>query len=105
MVALFSPNATYREDPFESATGGRAAIRANWVDIARHQHDIHFRYEVLSANDQRGIAHWSASFVRRPSGEAVQLDGILVATFNAAGECTAFREWWHRRAHEPPESL
>lgn len=104
MVALFSPNAAYREDPFDSATSGRAAIRADWVDIARHQQDIHFRYEVLSTNEQRGIAHWIASFVRRPSGEAVQLDGILMATFNPAGECTEFREWWHRRTREPPKS-
>ncbi len=99
MTALFASGATYREDPFGAATNGRDAIRADWVDIAKHQKDIHFSYEVLSANQQRGVAHWAASFVRRPSKEVVQLDGILMATFNAAGQCTEFREWWHRRTH------
>lgn len=104
MTALFASGATYREDPFGAATRGRDAIRADWVDIAKHQQDIHFNYEILSANQQRGIAHWTASFVRRPSKEVVQLDGILMATFNTAGQCTEFREWWHRRTHDVTKS-
>ncbi len=100
MVMLFAPDATYREDPFGPATVGRAAMRADWTDIAEHQRDIHFNFEVLSETGQRGIAHWTASFVRRPSKDAVQLDGILMATFNSAGQCTEFREWWHRRSRK-----
>jgi hypothetical protein len=104
MVKLFAQDATYREDPFAPATAGRAAIRADWVDIAQHQEDVHFNFEVLSETSRRGIAHWTASFVRRPSKEVVQLDGILIANFNAAGECSEFHEWWLRRSRKEKHS-
>lgn len=104
MVALFAADATYREDPFGSATHGRKAIRTAWVDIAIHQKDIHFAYQILSVNRNRGIAHWTASFVRRPSGEIVRLDGVLMATFNGTGVCTEFREWWGRRTRDGAKS-
>jgi len=104
MVALFTAEAAYREDPFASATHGRNAIRAAWVDIAKHQEDIRFAYQILSVDRNHGIAHWTASFVRRPSREIVQLDGILMATFDNAGVCTEFREWWDRRTHDGARS-
>lgn len=44
-----------------------------------------------------GHAHWHATFTRVPAGTFVELDGVLMARFDAHMRCTEFREWWHRK--------
>lgn len=95
-AALFAPDATYHETPFNAPMVGREAIHAYWFDGASTtQSDIAFTYEILAVESDRGIAHWTARFVRVPSGNRVRLDGVLAARFDG-DLCIEFREWWHR---------
>jgi len=95
---LFSDNARYFEVPFDEPMIGRNAIEKYWKEgAADAQTDVRFRFEIVSVVDSTGLALWQASFVRVPSGIAVDLDGFLLAEFDAAGTCSLFREWWHRQ--------
>lgn len=94
---LFAPGARYHESPFAEPLEGRDAIRGYWAQGARHsRRDVEFRAEKLAADSKGGIAHWAAEFTSEPGEHRVRLDGILMATVNADGRCTEFREWWHR---------
>ena len=55
------------------------------------------KFQIISLENDRGYAHWQATCRRIPTRAQVALDGILHAKFNRAGDCTEFREWWHRQ--------
>ena len=98
---LFAKDATYQVTPFREPMRGREAILGYVSEATRTQDQICFEHEVLSVDEDRGIAHWRVSFVLIPSQRRVELDGIFVVYFGASGHCRVFREWWHERESEP----
>ncbi len=92
---LFTPNALYREMPFEAPKAGQAGIREYWSSVTADQRDINFKSQVVAVNGQTGVAHWSAIFTTPSTGARVELDGMFLLTFDANGRCTELREWWH----------
>ena len=100
-IELFSDGAEYYETPFDEPMVGKDAIHKYWSEGAgESQTDIRFAYEVIAVLENGGLAQWHASFVRVPSGNHVEIDGILIAEFDDGGKCLVFREWWHRRESE-----
>lgn len=97
VLELFADDAVYHETPFSPPLCGRDAIREYWRHVQRSQNQIRFSYESLTIDGNRAVAHWSASFVRIPSGIKVKLDGIFLLTFNAEGRCQTLREWWQKQ--------
>jgi ketosteroid isomerase-like protein len=96
-ASLFSPeNAEYYWTPFDPPQRGRSEIAAVWESAVSQQRDIHMTFEVLAVEDNRGIARWHTNFTVVSSGEPVQLDGVLIAEFDAPAHCRVFREWWHQ---------
>jgi hypothetical protein len=95
---LFTVEATYREMPFDAPKAGRAAIEEYWRGVTADQRDVVFKSEVVSADGKTGVAHWSAKFRVASTGATIELDGVFVLEFDAAGACTSLREWWHVRA-------
>ena len=83
--------------PFGEPLRGEGAIRAYWADAARSRRDIKVSYELLSAHVGVGIVRWRAVFVRVPSGQKVELEGIAQFKLNPNGKCTQFLEWWNRK--------
>ena len=98
---LYSEDVLYYETPFEEPMRGRAAVRDYSAQAAATQKDVRFSADVLSVDQDTGMARWRASFTRVPSGVRVELDGIAAVTFDDAGRCREFREWWHRRESGP----
>jgi uncharacterized protein (TIGR02246 family) len=98
---LFTADAAYHETPFGPPVRGRAAIREYLAGAARTQERVKFSHEVLAVSGDTGIARWRASFVRVPSGAAVDLDGIFLVVLNDDNRCSEFREWWHRQEAPP----
>jgi ketosteroid isomerase-like protein len=96
-AALFTPDAAYHETPFGPPVQGADAVREYLAGAARTQERVKFSHEVLSVSGDVGIARWRASFVRVPSGAAVDLDGIFLVVLNDDHRCSELREWWHRR--------
>jgi hypothetical protein len=96
-AAMFAPDAEYRADPFEPSLLGEKEIRRYWDDVANTQRDVKVTFELLSAAPGMGIVRWRASFVRAPSGQKVELEGIAQFFLNSKRKCTRFLEWWNRK--------
>ena len=98
IAELYAQDAEYYETPYEDHFLGLEAIRKYWTQGAGiSQKDVKFSYNVLAVMENSGLAQFWASFLRIPSGNFVELDGIILAEFNEGGKCHIFREWWHRR--------
>lgn len=97
---LFTDDASYQEKPFELPMNGLEAIRDYWKVVSETQEDVKFNYQILGQDKNQGIAHWSASFIRRPQKTLVKLDGIMIASLNSDNKCTAFQEWWQSKKNK-----
>jgi uncharacterized protein (TIGR02246 family) len=94
---LFAADALYHEMPFDDPKRGRSGIREYWSTVTADQRDIDFRFEAVAAAGNTGVARWSATFRLESTGARIELDGVFVLAFDAAGSCTSLREWWHVR--------
>lgn len=101
-AALFTEEATYRDDPYTEPYRGRKGIHDYWASVTSDQQDVAFTYEILSVSGNTGIAHWHSEFTQKSSGSAIVLDGIFVLEFNPEGLCQSLKEWWHIQV-TPPE--
>lgn len=93
---LFTPDATYIDDPFGEPAAGLDAIEGYWQRI-RNQRDVRFRHEVLAVTEDLGINQWWVSFTRATTGVHIDIEGIFAVRLDAGGRCPEFREWWHLR--------
>ncbi len=91
---LFTQDAKYFEKPFSAPFEGIDAIIRYWQGISESQKDISFEYKIISVNNEVGIAHFVASFLRSPGDVHVKLDGIFQVTLSSQNKCTSFSEWW-----------
>ena len=94
---LFAENARYHENPFDEPITGRTAIYEYWDKGARNLKDKESTFEILSVQENRGIAHWQSKFTVTESGKRLALDCLFVVEFDDEGLCQSFREWWHIR--------
>lgn len=96
-VELFSPEAEYREDPFEEPLRGANAIRAYWNEAAEAQVHVEFDAERIWVSGRTVLASWHAAFTRRATAQRVRLRGFMTLEVDERGKVWRFREWWHRR--------
>jgi len=118
-AALFTPDGTYHNTPFQ-VQAGPTELAAYW-DRIKLQEDISLRYEVLAEPPAGGVAHWNVTYQvaseelfdiwakstgtglpdRKPGDPLprMELDGTLVAQFDANGLARDVRIWWHSMAH------
>lgn len=94
-AALFTEDATYREDPYADPHQSRQGIHEYWTTVTSDQQNVDFTYEVLSVSGNTGIAHWHSEFTQKSSGSGIVLDGIFVLEFTPDGLCQSLKEWWH----------
>ncbi len=93
---LFAESIKYYWTPFENPKEGKTGVSLAFENAVSSQIDIRFGYEVLSFENQIGIARWWCKFIRISSGDLVKLDGIFVCEFDKNNLCKTFREWWHK---------
>jgi len=103
-AALFSEDATYRDEAFAEPYQGRAGIRKYWTDVTSDQKDVNFTYEVLAVTGNTGIAHWHSELTQPSSGSKVILDGMFVLDFAPDGLCKSLQEWWFIKINPPAKS-
>jgi len=96
-AALFTPEATYHEMPFDAPLEGAAKIREYWARVTADQRDIDFSSKPIMVDANNGVAEWSATFRTGSTGATIELNGVFVLEFDDAGRCTSLREWWHVR--------
>lgn len=94
-VDLCADNVVWHETPFGEPLRTKQEILSEWQTVPTGQKDIVVSYEILVVTEKFGIAHWSATFTRIPSGEKAHLDGIYKVSLNDKNLCTEFHQWYN----------
>jgi len=92
-VAIFTDDAEYHEDPFESPLVGHNALRAYLLDASASQRDVEFTVERHWVSGETVLAAWHVTFIRRSSGQLVRMAGFLTAEIGSEDRIARFREW------------
>ena len=92
-VAIFTDDAEYHEDPFETPVVGHNALRAYLLDASASQRDVDFTVERHWVSGETVLAAWHVTFIRRSSGQLVRMAGFLTAEIATDGRVVRFREW------------
>ncbi|WP_158531593.1 MULTISPECIES: nuclear transport factor 2 family protein [unclassified Meiothermus] len=95
-AALFDPQVSYQENPFNPPIQGFEAVRRYWRENLATQRAVKFEGWVLAVDGEVAVVNWRVGFVRVPGDEYVRLDGVSVGHFGAEGKPVLWREWWHR---------
>jgi ketosteroid isomerase-like protein len=101
--ALFTEDATYREQPFQLAFSGRAAIRDYWSRVTASQTSVELRYGRSIVDGRRLAVEWWANL--QTTDGPLTLAGEFMLRFADSGECRELREYWvltHARVEPPP---
>ena len=96
-AALFSSDARYYETPYAEPFEGPTAVRDYWAQVTADQTGIDFTHELVGVTGATAVARWSATFSLISNGASVELNGVFLLSFDAAGRCTELCEWWHAR--------
>ena len=89
---LFTEDATYREQPFQAAFAGRAAIRDYWARVTASQTSVELRYGQPIVDGRRLAVEWWANL--QADGAPITLAGEFLLLFADTGECRDLREFW-----------
>lgn len=101
MVDVFLPDGVFKPGPFEAPLRGRVAILDYWSDVPRAQRDISFRYGEIFAAGPWFAAEFRCTYVRRRSGERVDVRGAVFCE-TKDDRIAEMRLYWERRVN--PES-
>ncbi len=102
-VELFTPNATYREDPFDARPmKGRGEIYAYWTEVPKYQRNISFTHEPVFQLEGSNVwgAEWSARYTKVRSGEKIRLKDVLFCRLSGR-KISKFWEYWHLKGGTP----
>lgn len=100
---LFTDDAVYREQPFQEAFVGRAAIRDYWSRVTASQTRVELRYGRAIVDGRRLAVEWWANL--ETTGGPITLAGEFLLLFADGGECRELREYWlltQARVEPPP---
>jgi len=89
---LFTDDATYREQPFQPAFAGRAAIEDYWRRVTASQTSVELRYGRSIADGPRLAVEWWANL--QTTDGPLTLAGEFLLRFADSGECRELREYW-----------
>ena len=89
---LFTEDATYREQPFQDAFAGRAAIRDYWSRVTASQTQVELRYGHAIVDGRRLAVEWWANL--ETTDGPLTLAGEFLLRFADSGECHELREYW-----------
>jgi hypothetical protein len=96
VLELVAEEFIWHDAPFDKPIITKEALVQEWQSILNHD-EIKVAYQILSIENNIGIAHWHAAFTRLPSKENAELDGIYQAILDENGKCTEFHQWYNSK--------
>lgn len=103
-TALFTADATYRDNIFEPPHIGATGVHEYWADVTGSQSDARVRMGAPFVDGGRvAVEFWTNMKV---DGAEVTLSGCLLLDFDDNWLCSRLREYWHfapGRAEPPAE--
>ena len=92
-AALFTPDATYAEQPYQDAFVGSKGVREYWARVTATQSNVDLKYGTPITIGNRTAVEWWATLAN--GGVPITLAGAFMLTFDASGRCATLREYWH----------
>jgi ketosteroid isomerase-like protein len=93
--ALFSPDATYRYNPFDEPVWGRDAIVANWLEYRDAPNTYAAEYQPIAVDGNTAVANGRTLYYEADGKTLLrQYDNIFVLRFDEEGRCMEFCEWF-----------
>jgi ketosteroid isomerase-like protein len=95
--ALFSEDAEYRYHPQDEAERGRATIVSNWLETRDADGTYDGEYHPVAIDPDNGnhvASGWSRYFETPGGAMRDEYSNVYVCSFNDAGECASFTEYW-----------
>lgn len=92
-AALFTEDATYAEQPYQAAFGGRQGIHAYWAKVTATQTAIDIQYGNPVSSGKFTAVEWWTTLTN--GGVPITLAGSFMLEFDQAGLCHRLREYWH----------
>jgi len=89
---LFADDAIDREQPFQDAVAGRAAIEDYWTRVTASQTKVELRYGRAVVDGHRVAVEWWANL--ETTGGPITLAGEFLLVFAGSGKCRELREYW-----------
>jgi hypothetical protein len=104
VVALFTPDASYRSSVFREPYLGSDAIRQYWQRGAGAQRDVAVRMGRPVITEARVAVEWWTTMTDPDEGE-ITLPGCLLLRFAPDGRCQDLWEYWHVQPgrQDPPD--
>ena len=97
---LFSEDAAYYADPFDSGIRGRQAIVDEWLATPDAPGTWRAEYRPLLVAGDTGVAHGTSYYDGDERGPR-EYGNLFVLRFDDEGRCREYREWYMRR---PPDA-
>ena len=94
---LFAVDAAYYADPFDEGIRGRDAIVAEWLAEPDEPGTWRAAYRPLLVAGDIAVATGTSWYEADDQGPAREYANVFVLTFDAAGRCREYREWYMRR--------
>ncbi len=95
IAALFSPDATYRYNPFDEPVAGRDAIVANWLENRDAPNTYSGDYQAVAVDGNTAVSNGRTRYFKEDGKTlARQYDNIFVLRFDDEGRCADFCEWY-----------
>lgn len=101
-AALFTEDATYRDNIYEDPHQGRLGVAEYWRNVTESQDAVRVVMgQPYGTAERAGVEFWTRMTV---GGAPVTLAGCLLLDFDGQGLCSALREYWNFTDgdHEPP---
>ena len=92
-AALFTEDASYREQPYQEAFQGRDGVREYWAGVTATQDEVRFRSGTPVVQGDRAAVEWWVTMLN--GGVEVTLAGEFLLRFADDGLCRELREYWH----------
>jgi len=101
-AALFTEDATYRNDIYQEPNRGRDGVAAYWSSVTSSQTDVSVRMGEPRVDGNRAVVEfWTNMTV---DGSPLTLSGALLLHFDDSGSCRSLHEYFAftEGSPEPP---
>jgi hypothetical protein len=102
-AALFTEDATYRDNIYEEPHRGHGGIVEYWDGVTSGQSNVTVRMgDPVVAGSRANVEFWATMDAE---GSPITLAGCLLLDFDDSGRCNALREYWQvaEGTHQPPD--
>lgn len=96
LMAVFSENAVFLDDPFSEKVTGKNAVRDYWKDVPYHQSEITFTPGEIFAAGPWFSTEFRVVYRRRRTGEWVDARGAIFCE-TEDGKVSEMRMYWIRK--------